>query len=283
MNKRKELERKRRSEMMKHVRRKNRGNFWLSFSQYLRPWLKQLTARYKERGEFAVFAAWLLPSYYQNPDDVEVAALVAMLIKDDDKVLEHTEEFRQLIGESPFEWFINRRFIPLSIGHEQLRTTGGVLNGKIAEYLNLFHYQWLNRKVVVVDIFSHIFCKSKCDTKISLLYLVLASSDGFGKGVWNIDKRQLRCPMTASALSLMKTFWPDYLSYGSFDDAVGLFGFEYDSDFFYAALAYERLQKERPAECRRLSTLYQKRYKDVNLLGAQYWNGKRDGILPELE
>lgn len=269
---------------MAEIRRKNIGTYWFCFSKFFRPWLKELTEKYKERGEFPVYAAWLLPSYYQDPNDVEVAAVVAMLIKDNDKVLENVEEFRQLIGDRPYDWFVNRGFVSLSIGREQLQKTGGVKNAKIAQYLNSFYCQWNKRQDAVEDIFSETFSEATRGSKRALLNIVLASSDGMGRGIWSVDKRRMKCPQTDSASQLMRTYWPDYCRYGSWDDAVSLFGFESDSDFFYAALAYEELQRERPNECKRLAYVYQKRYKNQTFLKAKYWLAdKCDGILLELD
>ena len=118
------------------VRKKIVAECWFSFTKHFRPWLYELTAKYKERGDFPLMSAWLLPSYYTNPRDIEIAAIASMLVRDDEKLLQRVEAFRELMGASPFDWLLNREFVYLSMGKTQEQRTGGVLNAKIAAFLN---------------------------------------------------------------------------------------------------------------------------------------------------
>ena len=273
MTKKEKREREERKQQEREIRRKVVADFWYSFTKFFRPWLYELTARYKERGEFPLMAAWLLPSYYTEPEDIEVAAIASKLIKDDDKLLQRVEAFRELMGESPSDWFKNREFVYLSMGKTQEERTAGVLNAKIAEFFSN-----------VYDISLEVFrAKRLCDDdQERLIRLVLGSSEGFGKDVWTIMPYDLKCPLTKSVIALLRTFFPDYYKMYDTDDAIKLFGFERDSDFFYAALAYQELQRRNPKGCSRLATIFQNRYNEGNQLGFKYWGGYYS-ILPEID
>ena len=80
----------------------------------------------------------------------------------------------------------------------------------------------------------------------------------------------------------MKTFFPDYIKMHNIDDAINLFRFEKDSDFFYAALAYKELRERNPKGCSRLATVFQKRYSEENMLSFNYWGGNK-AILPKID
>lgn len=273
MTKKEKREREERKLQNREIRRKVVADFWYSFTKHFRPWLYALTEKYKERGEFPLMAAWLLPSYYNKPEDIEIAAIASMLIKDDDKLLQRVEAFRDLMGYKPSAWFLDREFVYLSMGKTQAERTAGVLNVKIAEF------------------FSNLYDRCKAgfsplcvcgDDQERLLRLVLGTSDGFGMGVWTIMTCDLKCPLTKPVMSLLRTFFPDYVKLHDIDAAINLFGFERDTDFFYAALAYDELQRRKPKECSRLATVFQKRYNEGNQLSFKYWGGNK-AILPKID
>ena len=120
------------------------------------------------------------------------------------------------------------------------------------------------------------------DTKSRLMRLVLETSDGIGRGAWASNPRYIKCPLTKPVKYLLETFFP-LRQYRDPDAAIKLFGFKRDYDFFYAALAYNDLQKRNPKGCSRLATVFQKRYDEGNLLRVHYWTSERDGILPKLD
>lgn len=264
------------------VRRKNMCEFFRVFTVHFRPWLYELTRRYMERGNYPVMACWLLPSYYKKPEDVEVAAIISLLIKDDERVIERVTEFRNLIGDNPYEWFSRRGFVSLGIGQEQLQSTAGVNNAKIAEYMDNVYGHWKNRQNLMSIILIQTFGINQYWNKLHLLWLVLGRSDGIGRGVWTTEPENIRCPLTDDVKAMLRTFFPDYRSLRDEDVAVHAFGFKYDSDFLYAAWAYKDLQQRKPKECKRLATVYQKRYADGRVRGRRLWYHERDGILPQI-
>jgi len=289
MRRKKKNERELRLAEISAVRKKNVGDYFLNTSRWHREWLKALAERYKERGEFPVMALTLLPSYYDSIQDKEVAAFAALLFNDGENTLERVSSFRKMLGKSPWEWFEQRKFVGLSLGRNQNKQTGGIQNWKIA---NLFGRLWDECHVVTYEIPSEQIkqtfvrplgvqvdliaraqrcsyfdvltymledgCVGNYFYKLRLLLIVLCSGDGFGLSLWQNHNAQdtLRCPLTTEIRQFVETWFPDYRRYGSVDDAIRLFGFERDCDFFYAWLGYRELQKRNPWGCRLYATKY---------------------------
>ena len=279
--KKQERDKLRRKQELLEIRQKNMAKTFLNFAGHFLPWVHELTRRYKERGEYPVMACWLLPSYYDDPNDVKIAAFAAQLIRDDENVMERVDAFRCMMGESPFEWFRCRVFVSLSIGRTGDERTGGVNNRRIAEYMNSIYESWRNLEEEYPSIFVNFFDKIHCQTKERLLRLILGASDGLGRGVWTTTPSKVQTPLTGDVFAFLRTFWPDYRKYRDIDGAIRLFGFEKEYDMFYAALAYRELQRTNPKGCHKLATLFQKRYDEANFLTWKNWAGSR-GILPEI-
>lgn len=277
-----EEEKRMKKEHDMEIRRRNVAMFFRNFTEYFLPWLHELTRRYKERGEFPVMACWLLPSYYTYDLDIEIAAYCALLIKDDEKVMERVGAFRELLTDRPFEWFRARGFVPLSIGESREKlSTGGVKNYGIAVYLSDLYDNWRKREQMMPEILSNRFDEDHVQERLATLRLVLGTSDGFGQGVCAVAPQDLRCPLRRETNRLLKTFMPDYVKMHDKEEAIRLFGFEHDHDFFYAALAWQELSQRDPYGCHRLATVYNKRYSESNILDRRYWDGSRK-IFPEI-
>lgn len=240
------------------------ADFWLRFSVHFRPWLKELTRQYMEHNPMPPYACWILPSYYTDKDDREVAAMVGMLIKSDAQVYERCRAVRITIGEHPFAWFRDRGFVTLGFANVRNRLTGGVRYYRIANALSVLwegrrrEGRWIPEATSVDD-------KRARMARMSLL-----------------ESHDTLCPLTDGVCELLHTFWPDYRRFGDCDKAIHLFGLDRDCDFFYAALAWEDFQRRSPAESSRLVTVYHKRYKESNLLREYFWTGEREGILPKI-
>lgn len=292
------------------VRKKNVGDYFLNTSRWHREWLKALAERYKERGEFPVMALTLLPSYYDSIQDKEVAAFAALLFNDGENTLERVSSFRKMFGKSPWEWFELRKFVSLSLGRNRNKQTGGIHNWKIA---NLFGRLWNECHVVTYeipsekikqtfvrpigvqvdliakaqhcsyfDVLTYLMedgCVGHYFYKLRLLLQILACSDGFSCGLWIVDPSELRCPLTHDLRVFLQTWFPDYRTFGSIDDAIRLFGFERDCDFFYAYLGYKELQKRNPKRCSECTTKYLSWYEGGYRKKPYQWRA----ILPEIE
>lgn len=283
------------------------ARFFTYFTRHHRPWLNELLAKYKERGDFPIYPMSVLPSYYEDLRDKEVALFAAFIMplkSGFDKI----NQMRELIGDHPWEWFKNREFVALGVGRMQNKSTAGVSNAKIATLMNglwgkchivsvptndgdvhlfksigeivgitarSFHLPYLEALEKVLDesnVRTHRY-------KLRYLLLVSATSDAIGQGMWDIDPSEVKSPRTLELKAYIDTFFPDHKKYGSLDDAIRLFGFERDCDFFYCFLAYKELQKRNPKGCRLYSTKYQKWYG----LGSDIRRCKWRRVQPEID
>jgi hypothetical protein len=295
---------------MEKVRKKNISDYFLKYSHAVRPWLKELAEKYKAKGEFPLMPIQILPSYYNSVQDKEIAAFVALLIPETENVLKNIGEFRLMLGESPWEWFKNRGFVRLGIGSVQDKRTGGVMNWKIAKLMDRL---WDNCHILSYEI-TTIGCKETfirligfeidliakaqqcsyfdvltyiCEDcgvvdyfyKLRLLLIIAATSDGFGIGLWTVGPSELKSPLTSGLRTFLRTWFPDYKRYGSLDDAIHLFGFERDCDFFYAWLGYKELQKRNPKVCSKFATTYLRWYE----IGARKKPFEFREILPKID
>lgn len=295
------------------VRKKNIVEYFLEFSKHHRPWLKELAFRYKERGEFPMFPISVLPSYYDDIRDKEVAAFAALLIKDDGE-FERIREFREILGNSAWDWFKNREFANLSLGTVQNNRTGGVENWKIAKLMDKlwnechiidyeipnFENRWITYKQRCVaeigcvirriaqiqrcsyfDALTYMLedcCVGQYFYKLRLLLLFLGTGDGFGLNHWEIPKEQLLCPLSPGIRQFLQTWFPEYKRVGDLDDVISLFGFERDCDFFYAFCGYKELQKRNPKGCGKYATRYQTWYE----LGSKMDKNRWTAVMPKI-
>lgn len=282
------------------VRQKNVRDYFLRYSQAVRPWLKELAEKYKAKGEFPLMPIQILPSYYNGLQDKEIAAFVALLIPETENVLKNIREFRQMLGESPWEWFKNRGFVRLGIGKVQDKRTGGVFNWKIAKLMDRLWGEGCGKTATYTtfgqaikkfaerqrcsyfDVLTYI-CED-CGVgeyayKLRLLLMILMTDDGLGISLWENHNAQLLCPLTSGVRTFLSTWWPDYRRFGSVDDAIHEFGFERDCDFFYAWLGYKELQKRNPKACSEFATTYLKWYE----IAARKKPFQFREILPKIE
>ena len=94
--------------------------------------MKELVQAYKAYGVFPIMPMAILSSYYESARDKEVAAFVAMTAKEIVEVPSVLNEFRHLLGDSPWEWFVNRGFVRLSTGTMRDMKTCGMPNHVIS-------------------------------------------------------------------------------------------------------------------------------------------------------
>ena len=287
------------AEVREKVRQKNVRDYFLQYSQAVRPWLKELADKYKAKGEFPLLPIQILPSYYNGLQDKEIAAFVALLIPETENVLKNIGEFRLMLGESPWEWFKNRGFVRLGIGKVQDKRTGGVFNWKIAKLMDRLWDECCGKTTTHTTVGQAIkkFAeKQRCSYfdvltyicedcgvgdyfyKLRLLLMILMTDDGLGISLWQNHNAQLLCPLTSGVRTFLSTWWPDYRRFGSVDDAIHEFGFERDCDFFYAWLGYKELQKRNPKACSEFATTYIRWYS----IGARKKPFQFREILPEI-
>ena len=272
---------------LSELRKKNVGEYFENFTRHHRPWLHELAQRYKERGEFPMMPMTLLPSYYTNVQDKEIAVCAGLLLNDGDKTLEHVQAFRKMMGDSPWKWFETRSFVSLSLGKNQHKRIGGVEGWKIAR---LFDKLWNECHILTYeipsidvkesfvrpigiqveliakaqqcsyfDVLTYMLedcCVGNYFYKLRLFLQILVCSGGFSLGLWDNDPCGLKCPLTSDLRLFLQTWFPNYRTFGSVDDSIRLFGFERETDFFYAYLGYKELQKRNPMRCKLYATKY---------------------------
>lgn len=287
------------AQVREEVRKKNVRDYFLQYSQAVRPWLRELADKYKAKGEFPLMPIQILPSYYTDVRDKEIAAFVALLIPETENVLKNIGEFRQMLGESPWEWFRNRGFVRLGIGKVQDKRTGGVFNWKIAKLMDRLWEECCGKNTKHTTIGQTIkkfaerqrcsyfgvltYLVEDCgvgnyEHKLRLFLLILSTADGFGLGLWSVDPSELKSPLTTDLRTFVSTWFPDYRRFGSIDDAIHEFGLDRDCDFFYCYLAYKELQKRNPKVCSEFATTYIRWYS----LGARKKPFQFREILPEI-
>jgi len=285
MMKARKLDRAVQLQELSELRKKNVGEYFVNFTRHHRPWLQELAQKYKERGDFPLMPMVLLPSYYDSIQDKEIAVFAGLLISDGETIghttFDKVAAFRKMLGDSPWEWFTERKFVGLSIGRNQNKRTGCVENWKIAKLMDRLWQECFGEteihrtlEVVVADIAKTQHCSyfdvltylledcsvGNYEYKLRLLLQILVCSDGFSLGLWSVDPSVLKCPLTHDLRLFVETWFPDYRRYGSVDDAIRLFGFERECDFFYAYLGYKELQKRNPKGCSIYATRYRSWY-----------------------
>lgn len=285
------------------VRRRYMGDYFLSFSCFLRPWLAELSERYQDSGLFPTHPMFLLPAYYDDEQDREIACFAALLLNTDGDVFARVGIFRDMLGESPRRWFSEREFVLLSVGSSQNFRTAGVENWRIARLFGVLHEHsapylnssgglWLHRTFLhfarelrcsILDslffVLSDYFVRER-DLKMRMLLLVLSSRGRLGQSLWPVGGFDEVCPVTPGLIEFLRTWFPDYRRWGSADAVVPLFGLG-GFDFFYAHLAWEELQRRNSQGCSRLATSYRNWYDGGRVLGEKYWRGEK-GILPPI-
>lgn len=251
--------------------------FFVEFSFYFREWLYNLVARYKKRHVFPAYPMFILPSYYSEQRDKEIAAFAALQIKTDSE-FSAISEYQELLGQHPWEWFCRREFVALSLGEPQTKMTGGVENWKISQYMNalwekLALCNWFGEKtsyhpeslgcfflgdgydvMVTIGELAH----TNDPFRVRMLRLILGATDGIGLGLWDIPPSALRCPLSKEMIQLLKAFVPVNFIAADADKIIGWLGFEHDYDFLYAYLGYLELWRRNPIGCSRMMSMYHK-------------------------
>lgn len=251
------------------MRSKAEKDLWLLHTRYLRPWIHKATYQWMELGRKPHMAAWIMPSYYSDVKDMEVAAMVAMIMRDGAGLDARCREMRVALGSTPMKWFESRGFVTLGLGDRQDWNLGGVKQWRLSRLLGDL---W---EGYTLDGGWHLESTNTEEERRRLLRLSLCDI-----GIWECD--DLKVPLFPDVVKLLKAFWPRYDLYGSPDDAVKLFGFERDVDFFYFYLAFEDMRRKNPKACSRLINLFGERYRKCKIMKGRYWHG-RYGILPKIE
>lgn len=285
------IKRKERRDFRRNVMGVRFSNF---FSIY-RPWFLELAQRYKARGEFPITPLTLLHSYYTDPQDKVIAVFFSVLAPDNKNVLENTSELRETLGNNPYEWFLERGFVRLSVGSEKYKRTGGVKNWELAATLDsLWQECEANGKSTIEEAIKRIRNENFCsyyealslvlkevyipdvNYRLRLLLLVLGTSGGIGIGAWSIPPSDIEIPPSLGVVRFVRTWFPQLGKYGDFDKAISLY--DMGEDLFYAYLAFTELQRINPRGCKSFVSTYVRWYNE----GLEKYPCQHKMILPEI-
>ena len=291
--KKQEINRAIRRKEREDVRKKNVAEYFFDFSKWHRPWLQELADAYKKRGEFGIHQ-FMLADYYTVPKDKELALFASLVVSENDNVLMQVQHLREILTDSPTQWYKNRGFVWLGMGCNQDKH----INGGGAPYwrlARLMQRMWsidyslyyenddgtkdlclaLDVESEVLSIIrggnsspfaalTYLFTDSGVRNPLwsyNLLLLRLFRSDGLGMGLWGHGTETLLCPWRSEMTQFLATWFPDFRRYSSNrQDCVKLFGLKDDVDFFYAYMGYKELQKRSPKECSEYATTYLRWY-----------------------
>ena len=243
------LERERR----KKYRLKAKIEFFQDFiSRHHRPYLQEIADRYKARGIYPMWPEYILPSFYQEPADMEIAVLAAMFVDD-------VTQMRDVLGEHPAEWFRSRDFVLLSVGDTQNLRTGGAWNWRISAFFNELHDLTLQGRVSIerslageaarmgVTLESAIMETASLvgvnpdPNRVRAALAVLSPVEGIGMSLWHSCPFEVRNPLTSDVKRFLGYWWPGKPRSLPADDAIPLFGLRCELDFLYAALGWEEM------------------------------------------
>ena len=269
------------------VRRKVVSDKFMTMaSEVLIPWLHKIAYNYKSRNGTHMNGMSLLPQYYNDVRDKEIAALVGILVTDKD-VVGQVLALKNLLGESPWDWFRNRGFVEYGTGlamkkkiygmkgpkYISVSTLSSALYDASEEYfqisrdgsgmMNFFLSE--SRGTTLHSVLSRLFSCIPSIDENKLRWLRIALEDY----VWG-DSELLagwdrRCPITKEVTECIRIMFPENYDYGPWDDCIRLFGFDDESDFFYACKAFKELSKTNPLGYRKMSCL----------IPRWYWKGDR--------
>ena len=265
-----------------------RQQFFLDFSEWHCEWLRELVAKYKERGVYPVYPTQIA-DYYPDKNDKEIAILSALCMSwDNGKEIEQMASMRKLMGEHPYQWFRDREFVTISIGREQDNAIEGYVQGKFWKIAKLYDmlYDVCDGKLPS-EVFKKVhsfkdFCEnyaSSCNVKDmeykrNITEHVLRVSDGIGRSLWPTIPSRQKSPNTGLLRKYMRMWFPDYhKNLWTWDEAVALFRLDKPYDFFYACLAYDELSRVNPEGCRKYANRYHYRWKNQLIYPRSYWLG----------
>lgn len=259
-------------------------------------WLYELTEKYKSLDEYPFIPCRDLALMYSNNLDRTIAAFMGFSIMTGGGY-EGLHDAMEEMGERPWEWFVNRGFVRLSVGDMQNQKTGWQWNWKIAQVFQCLYGLYTNSEcasladavltgasqtLTPLDKYLSRLLEDcgvgELENRLHMLIMVLSAADGIGLSIWPIMPVDVRCPLTRRVVAFLRLWWPNYQCGLSAYDAISAFGFPQESDFFIASLAYWRLRESRPDECKKYEKRFQ-RYLNGSTLRHNDWKG----VLPKIE
>lgn len=274
MSEKERIERVLYNRQKKAIRKQNRIQYfhWIADKYHL-PWVHEMVKRYKELGEYPLIPCRELAMRYADNRDREIAAFMGFAIryKGDYAVI---SEAMEEIGEQPWEWFVNRGFVRLSVGDMQDGKTCGQVNWKIAQMFHNLHKVYAHSECATLGEAVLMTCKQTltpldqyleklfedCDFKhyddeLHTLILILSHADGIGLSIWPVSPHDVRCPLTSNVRAFLGYWWPKWWATFTLSEAIEQFGLS-EGDFFIASIAYSCFKEKFLGGCARYEQIY---------------------------
>lgn len=280
----------------KAIRKRNKIQYfhWIADKYHL-PWIREMVKRYKELGEYPLIPCRELAMRYTDNRDKEIAAFMGFAVRyngDYSVINEAVEE----LGERPWEWFVNRGFVRLSVGDMQDGKTCGQINWKIAQMFHNLHKVYVHSECATLGEAVLLTCKQTLtpldqyleklfddckfnhkDDELHTLILILSPADGIGQSIWAVSPPDIRCPLTRAVRAFLGYWWPRWQLDVTIIDCPDCFGLS-DGDLYVASIAYARLRDRYPAACARYERRYLNLFKTGSKGDASFWRKRQEEI-----
>lgn len=263
---------------------------WKKFSPYHIRWLHDLKDTWLAHPELGIRPA-ILADYYQDKRDKEIAGLASLLITPASNCYDAVLKYRRIVGEHPWAWFERRVFCQVE----------GLRESELARIVAFFDEWWVEcfkyggyssiedcvRNLSERDGMTYLEIMERVSraryvrvkrSRLGELLLVFSKCEGLGIGLWDLDREKVEIPPSFLMKSFLRTWMPDFMRFGSAEEAIDLFGMD-RVDFFYCALAYEALKKVRPKECSRYASFFQAEWLHFSDVRPSVWEGR----LPKID
>lgn len=280
----------------KGIRKQNKIQYfkWFASKRHL-PWVHRMVETFKEQGKYPLIPCRELAMRYADARDKEIAAFMGFAVRYNGEYSVIKEAMDEL-GERPWEWFVNRGFVRLSVGDMQDQKTCGQTNWKIAQMFHNLHKVYIHSECPTLgeavltacrqtlsplDQYMERLFKDCCikhdDDELHTLILVLSHADGVGLSVWAISPHDIRCPLTKDVKDFLGYWWPNWRVDVTINECPGCFGLS-DGDLYIAAVAYARLRELNPFECAYYERRYANSFKQGTMPDYRGWNKCQQGI-----
>lgn len=280
MRRKSKVDRATRLNERKEIRQKNIVDYFQNMSRHHREWLKKLSQDYKEKADFGIHA-FILADYYHKPEDKVIALFASLLVSDNDNIRKQVDHLRRLITNEPYQWFVSREFVTLSMGRNQNKRIEGSAVffwqlSRLFERIYEIQEQEGDMESAVLQTMRMHGCSAfnaltfyLADLgiitdmwwKLNFLLIRLFRKDGLGMELWGSGNEPLMCPYNRGVREFVETWFPDFRRVElSAQKCIRYFGFDDEVDFFYAYLGYKELQRRKPEECGYCATRYRSWY-----------------------
>lgn len=266
---------------------KVRSQYTRRFMRFIRPWLRELVRRWKDRGRYPA-GPWDIGHYYTRPDDIEAAAYATLAIHwDGCRGKTTTRSFmsaemnalKRIMGEDAGKWFRKRGFVQIGIPSERnkrIAGLGSVTQGFIADTLDRI---WQARREGLDDEFLYVTeLKHMKLWKVECMKMLFHMPDGIGLGLRGCLEPMPYSRPFSNEKDFLSLWIPDYKEWMNYDTAVEMLELRRSSDLIYAMWGWQNIARSHPKECRHFADVYRKRYMNMEEVITENTKILRDGI-----